>query len=172
MKTLILLLLLSVTAAAAAAQSPQRLAPHATIHRWHFQAARPPAFRQPIQQRTVVVPAFRRPIIVHRGGSCGIGRWVDGVFTCQAGPVERALDRLNYTIERSYSEQSAIQAIQADQEQRALAQIEAANKAASDAAYIRSTNVFAPPAGLGPIPDEKIYKRVGPNGIVTYSNVQ
>ena len=171
MKPVILLLLLSFIAAAAEAQQVRRPGPQATVHRQQLHGTQATLRRHQLQARP---PAFRQPIIVQRrGGSCGIGRWVDGVFTCQAGPVERALDRLNYTIGNNYS---AIQiqqsAIQSAAEANAQAQLEAANKAASDAAYNRSTIVFPPPAGLGPIPDEKIYKRVGPNGIVTYSNVQ
>jgi hypothetical protein len=130
--------------------------------------------RQHVQQRVVVAPAFRPRRQQRAVLNCGIGRWIDGVFTCQAGPVERAIDRLNDTIGISYSEQSAIQSIQADHEQRALAQIEANNKAASDAAYNRSMIVFPPPAGLGPMPasDDGIRKVVGPNGTVMYTNVQ
>jgi len=181
MKTLILLLLLSFAAAGAKAQSPQRLATQATLHRQQLQAARPPAFRQPVQQRAVVAPAFRQPIIVQRGGgSCGIGRWVDGVFTCQAGPVERALDRLNDTLERSsveqtrfYSQESVLRAAEA---RAALAQAKANEKAASDAAYIRAmTPVFAAPAGLGPMPeptDDGIRRQMAPNGTIIFSNVQ
>ena len=94
--------------------------------------------------------------------------------TCQADPVERALDRLNDTIE---GDRAAIQmqqwAIQSAAEASAQAMIEANKRAADEAAYIRAITVIPPPpAGLGPIPDEKIYKRLAPNGIVIYSNVQ
>ena len=79
--------------------------------------------------------------------------------TCQAGPIERALDRLNDTLERSSrKKQTAIQlrewSIRANEAQREQAQIEAARKAASDAAYVRAMTVIAPPpAGLGPMPE-------------------
>jgi hypothetical protein len=177
MKTLILLLLLSFTAAAAEAQPARRFESQATLHRQQVQA-RPPVVRQPIQQRAVVVPSLR-PQPQLRGGSCGIGRWIDGVFTCQAGPVERALDRLNDTLERSHSEQSTIQlrewSIRVNEEQRALAQIEAHKRAADEAAYTRAMTVIAPPpAGLGPMPESNdgIRKRVAPNGTIIFSNVQ
>jgi len=159
MKTLILPLLLSLAAPAAAAQPARR--------------QQPQQVRLPNQRQRVVVLPVRRPQHL-RVQSCGIGRWVDGVFTCQAGPVERALDRLNDTIE---GDRAAIQmqqwAIQSAAEASAQAMIEANKRAADEAAYIRAITVIPPPpAGLGPIPDEKIYKRLAPNGIVIYSNVQ
>jgi hypothetical protein len=163
MKTLILLSLLSLTASAAEAQSV-RLQPA----------------RNPYAHRTVVVPAFRQPVIVQRGGSCGIGRWIDGVFVCQAGPVERALDQLNDTLARrqAQDEQAAISQRLAERAalDQALAQHKANEKAASDAAYMRAmTPVFAPPAGLGPTPepaDDGIRKQVAPNGTIIFSNVR
>ena len=164
MKIPILLLLLSFTAPVAAAQPAFR--------------QQPEQVRQQFQQRIVVVPVFR-PQPQLRMHSCGIGRWVDGVFTCQAGPIERALDRLNDTLEKSSREQTAIQlrewSIRANETQREQAQIEAARKAASDAAYVRAMTVIAPPpAGLDPMPEstDGIRKRVAPNGTVIYSNVQ
>jgi hypothetical protein len=163
MKIPILLLLLSFPAPAAAAQPAFR--------------QQPQQVRQQFQQRIVVVPVFRQP--QPRMHSCGIGRWVDGVFTCQAGPIERALDRLNDTLERSNTERTIIEsqqwALRSAEAAREQAQIEAARKAASDAAYVRAMTVIAPPpAGLGPMPEstDGIRKRVAPNGTVIYSNVQ
>jgi len=68
MKTLILPLLLSLAAPAAAAQPARR--------------QQPQQVRLPNQRQRVVVLPVRRPQHL-RVQSCGIGRWVDGVFTAQ-----------------------------------------------------------------------------------------
>jgi hypothetical protein len=173
MKTLILPLLLSLATPAVAAQPA--LGPQTALRQQHRMVA-PSSFRHQHQQRVVVASPFRQQSQPVR--NCGIGRWIDGVFTCQAGPVERALDRLNDTLERYYSDQTTIQVqqlvLQRAEAQRDQAMIEANWKAASDAAYVRAMTAIPPPPVLGPAAESTdiIYRRVASNGTITFSNVQ